>query len=218
MACLRPVLGLAGPAQLSGIDMFTPELLAQTDARMLADLTLVAQFRHRPDCAGGGKGDAATITRRVPAPATGFPHTRLAARGSLVARCSMWVCVLAVRLAYFCGWVSSYRSAWHALAQARRAPLPYRRAGAGVHRFRAVLGHFPLQRPARLAGGGAGGGGVRGAVRAILWSAVSRCCAMVGIIQRDSAAPAGCVSRLMVRLWLGDEYRSLPRRARGPGC
>ena len=53
--------GITGLAQISGIDMSTPELLAQTDARMLADLTLVAYFRYIVQTVlGGGKGDAAT--------------------------------------------------------------------------------------------------------------------------------------------------------------
>ena len=52
--------GITGLAQVSGIDMSTPELLAQTDARMLADLTLAAYFRYIVHTVlGGGQGDAA---------------------------------------------------------------------------------------------------------------------------------------------------------------
>lgn len=38
--------GITGLAQVSGIDMSTPELLAQTDARMLANLTVAAYFKY----------------------------------------------------------------------------------------------------------------------------------------------------------------------------
>jgi O-antigen biosynthesis protein WbqP len=36
--------GITGLAQITGIDMSTPELLAETDQRMLADLTLTSYF------------------------------------------------------------------------------------------------------------------------------------------------------------------------------
>ena len=56
--------GITGLAQISGIDMSTPELLAQTDARMLTDLTLTAYFRYIVQTVlGGGKGDAARDNR-----------------------------------------------------------------------------------------------------------------------------------------------------------
>ena len=52
--------GITGLAQISGIDMSTPELLAETDARMLANLTLAAYFRYIVQTVlGGGQGDAA---------------------------------------------------------------------------------------------------------------------------------------------------------------
>lgn len=52
--------GITGLAQVSGIDMSTPELLAQTDAKMLANLTLANYFRFiLRTVAGGGQGDAA---------------------------------------------------------------------------------------------------------------------------------------------------------------
>ncbi|MEO5343581.1 MAG: sugar transferase [Gammaproteobacteria bacterium SHHR-1] len=38
--------GITGLAQLNSIDMSSPRLLAQTDARMLADLDLAAYFRY----------------------------------------------------------------------------------------------------------------------------------------------------------------------------
>lgn len=52
--------GITGLAQVSGIDMSTPELLAQTDAKMLANLTLRAYFRFIfQTVLGSGQGDAA---------------------------------------------------------------------------------------------------------------------------------------------------------------
>ena len=52
--------GITGQAQVSGIDMSTPELLAKTDAKMLADLTVKAYFRYIfQTVLGGGQGDAA---------------------------------------------------------------------------------------------------------------------------------------------------------------
>lgn len=41
--CVRP--GITGLAQIRGIDMSTPQLLAEIDAQMLADLTLRSYFR-----------------------------------------------------------------------------------------------------------------------------------------------------------------------------
>lgn len=38
--------GITGLAQISGIDMSTPDLLAETDAHMLASLTLVLYFKY----------------------------------------------------------------------------------------------------------------------------------------------------------------------------
>ena len=53
--------GITGLAQVSGIDMSTPELLAQTDAKMLSGLGLGAYFRYIIQTAlGGGSGDAAS--------------------------------------------------------------------------------------------------------------------------------------------------------------
>lgn len=55
---MRP--GITGLAQVSGIDMSTPELLAQTDAKMLANLGVAAYFRYIIQTVlGGGQGDAA---------------------------------------------------------------------------------------------------------------------------------------------------------------
>ena len=53
--------GITGLAQVSGIDMSTPELLAQTDAKMLSGLGLGAYFRYIIQTVlGGGSGDAAS--------------------------------------------------------------------------------------------------------------------------------------------------------------
>lgn len=52
--------GITGLAQVSGIDMSTPELLAQTDARMLAHLSVRNYFNFIVQTVlGGGHGDAA---------------------------------------------------------------------------------------------------------------------------------------------------------------
>lgn len=52
--------GITGLAQVSGIDMSTPELLAQTDAKMLASLTVGSYFRFIfQTVLGDGQGDAA---------------------------------------------------------------------------------------------------------------------------------------------------------------
>lgn len=51
--------GITGLAQINGIDMSTPKLLAETDARMLADLTLGTYFKYIwQTLLGGGRGDA----------------------------------------------------------------------------------------------------------------------------------------------------------------
>jgi O-antigen biosynthesis protein WbqP len=50
--------GVTGLAQVNGIDMSTPELLAETDRRMLAELTIRAYFRYLLMTAlGKGSGD-----------------------------------------------------------------------------------------------------------------------------------------------------------------
>jgi len=50
--------GITGLAQVQGIDMSTPELLAQTDAKMLATLTLQDYFRYiLQTVTGKGTGD-----------------------------------------------------------------------------------------------------------------------------------------------------------------
>lgn len=55
---VRP--GITGLAQLNGIDMSTPELLAQTDARMLQSLHIREYLRYVIRTAlGGGRGDSA---------------------------------------------------------------------------------------------------------------------------------------------------------------
>lgn len=55
---VRP--GITGLAQVTGIDMSTPELLAQTDAKMLTDLGVVTYFRYIIQTVlGSGQGDAA---------------------------------------------------------------------------------------------------------------------------------------------------------------
>lgn len=52
--------GITGLAQVSGIDMSTPELLAQTDAKMLRSLDVAAYFRYIVQTVlGSGQGDAA---------------------------------------------------------------------------------------------------------------------------------------------------------------
>lgn len=51
--------GITGLAQVSGIDMSTPELLAQTDARMLQTLSVRAYFSYiLQTVLGRGRGDA----------------------------------------------------------------------------------------------------------------------------------------------------------------
>lgn len=51
--------GITGLAQVSGIDMSTPELLAETDASMLAQLTVGSYFTYiLLTVLGGGRGDA----------------------------------------------------------------------------------------------------------------------------------------------------------------
>ena len=53
--------GITGLAQLQGIDMSTPELLAKTDAQMLASLGVVDYFRYIVLTAmGKGSGDRIT--------------------------------------------------------------------------------------------------------------------------------------------------------------
>ena len=50
--------GITGLAQLQGVDMSTPEKLAEVDARMLSGLTLTGYFRYVVATAlGGGRGD-----------------------------------------------------------------------------------------------------------------------------------------------------------------
>jgi O-antigen biosynthesis protein WbqP len=50
--------GITGLAQISNIDMSTPRLLAETDARMLRNLTLVTYLRYiLRTAAGHGRGD-----------------------------------------------------------------------------------------------------------------------------------------------------------------
>lgn len=52
--------GITGLAQVNGIDMSTPELLAQTDARMLRELSVANYFRFIVlTVLGKGTGDAA---------------------------------------------------------------------------------------------------------------------------------------------------------------
>jgi len=51
--------GITGMAQINGIDMSTPELLAQTDARMLASLTPISYLKYITiTVLGRGQGDA----------------------------------------------------------------------------------------------------------------------------------------------------------------
>ena len=55
--CSRP--GITGLAQIQGIDMSTPELLADVDARMLETMTIKAYFKYIfLTVAGAGAGDA----------------------------------------------------------------------------------------------------------------------------------------------------------------
>jgi O-antigen biosynthesis protein WbqP len=50
--------GITGLAQIKGIDMSTPQLLAQTDAQMIQDLTLRIYFQYLFMTVGGaGRGD-----------------------------------------------------------------------------------------------------------------------------------------------------------------
>jgi len=52
--------GITGLAQLTGIDMSTPELLAETDAKMLKKLSIVDYFKYIiMTITGKGQGDAA---------------------------------------------------------------------------------------------------------------------------------------------------------------
>lgn len=54
---VRP--GITGLAQVSGIDMSTPELLAKTDAKMISDMSLGNYFRLIiATVSGRGRGDA----------------------------------------------------------------------------------------------------------------------------------------------------------------
>jgi O-antigen biosynthesis protein WbqP len=53
---VRP--GITGLAQISGIDMSTPRLLAETDARMVQNLTLFTYFKYIfKTVTGAGRGD-----------------------------------------------------------------------------------------------------------------------------------------------------------------
>ena len=57
--------GITGLAQVNNIDMSTPELLAETDALMLKDLTVSAYFRYIFLTMGGkGSGDVIMSTKR----------------------------------------------------------------------------------------------------------------------------------------------------------
>ena len=50
--------GITGLAQINGIDMSTPKLLAETDARMLQNLGLFAYFTYIiKTVSGAGRGD-----------------------------------------------------------------------------------------------------------------------------------------------------------------
>jgi lipopolysaccharide/colanic/teichoic acid biosynthesis glycosyltransferase len=50
--------GITGLAQLQGIDMSTPEALAEVDARLLSELGLANYFRYIVATVfGGGRGD-----------------------------------------------------------------------------------------------------------------------------------------------------------------
>ena len=52
--------GITGLSQVSGLDTSTPDLLAETDARMLDNLTIGDYFKYIIATAGGkGSGDAA---------------------------------------------------------------------------------------------------------------------------------------------------------------
>ena len=52
--------GITGLAQVGGIDMSTPELLAKTDAEMLKKITVIDYFKYIiMTLTGSGKGDAA---------------------------------------------------------------------------------------------------------------------------------------------------------------
>lgn len=54
---VRP--GITGLAQVNGIDMSTPELLAETDAKMLENFSIATYFRFIfRTVMGGGRGDA----------------------------------------------------------------------------------------------------------------------------------------------------------------
>ncbi len=56
---VRP--GITGPAQIRGIDMSTPKLLAETDAAYIRDRSFVGDIKLIIQTAiGGGSGDAAT--------------------------------------------------------------------------------------------------------------------------------------------------------------
>ena len=54
--------GITGLAQVNNIDMSTPKLLAETDARMLKELTVTAYFKYIFMTIGGkGAGDAVKL-------------------------------------------------------------------------------------------------------------------------------------------------------------
>jgi lipopolysaccharide/colanic/teichoic acid biosynthesis glycosyltransferase len=54
--------GITGLAQVRNIDMSTPELLAETDARMLKNLTIASYFKYIfMTVAGKGAGDRVIV-------------------------------------------------------------------------------------------------------------------------------------------------------------
>ena len=58
---MRP--GITGPAQVAGIDMSTPRLLAETDAQYVAERTMLGDLKLiLLTGAGGGRGDATRQT------------------------------------------------------------------------------------------------------------------------------------------------------------
>jgi len=57
VSCVRP--GITGLAQIYKIDMSTPELLAETDAKMIKDLSIYSYFKYiLMTLLGKGRGDA----------------------------------------------------------------------------------------------------------------------------------------------------------------
>jgi len=66
---IKARLGITGLAQVNDIDMSTPRLLAETDQKMLGELTVAAYFRYiLLTVAGKGTGDRVRAVSVAAAP------------------------------------------------------------------------------------------------------------------------------------------------------